>query len=405
MLFRSQKGVYAITFFGNGTIFDGYATSRMFWMITSSYGGPQDAEQRDIRTAVQRAYNELTTINEWSYYYTHGRIITQDTYQTGTVAYNASTRILSLTGGTWPSWAKYGSVAIGRLIARVSKEGATNQELVMDPSVTFPSTLAAGQSYVLFRTDYPLPSDFRNMDEPSNEYNWWSGLYLKPDEAMKWERVGNRSGKPWHWTILKDPDGTGYVLKLVGYPTSKETLDFTYRRYPRPLRWSGHEPAARFASVAGGNAGGVDPVEILATGASFSSTMVGSIFRRGTASAYPGSLESLTPYESEHLIEAVGQLTVPNDLLQVTDAVDFATCRGLVTDPADVGRHMQTALHSCCEYWLTRIRGGKADQAFAAYQRDLRLAMEQDQLAPLAGRTQTVWNDGGWRSALRADQG
>ena len=28
-------------------------------LIVSSYGGAQDAEQRDIRTAVQRAYQEL----------------------------------------------------------------------------------------------------------------------------------------------------------------------------------------------------------------------------------------------------------------------------------------------------------------------------------------------------------
>ena len=37
-----QKGVYAITFFGNGSAFDGDATSRMFWMMTASYGGKWD---------------------------------------------------------------------------------------------------------------------------------------------------------------------------------------------------------------------------------------------------------------------------------------------------------------------------------------------------------------------------
>lgn len=373
-------------------------------LIVSSYGGPQDAEQRDIRTAVQRAYSEITTINEWSHYYTHGRIITQEPYQTGTVAFNASTNQLTLTGGTWPAWAKYGSVSIGRLIAKVDS-AVSGTVLKLDSSITFPSTLSAGQSYVLFRTDYPLPADFRNMDEPSNEFNWWAGLYLKPDEAMKLERVGNRSGRPWHWTILKNPDAQGYILKLVGYPTSKETLDFTYRRYPRAIKYSGHEPAARFLSLVGGDAGGFDSLEIVCASKSFLADMAGSVIRIGAQNVYPGALESLSPYTLERLITAVTDMSSTRDAVTVNESVDFSDSSALVTDPADVARHMEAALYSCCDYWLDRIRGGKADQSFATYQRDLRLAMEQDQLAPLSGRTREIWHDGGWRSPLKADEG
>lgn len=364
-------------------------------LIVSSYGGPQDAEQRDIRTAVQRAYNEVTTVNEWSYYQTHGRIITQTPYSTGTVAFNASTNQLTLTGGTWPSWATYGSISIGRLKANVASI-ASSTVLILDSAVTFAATLPAGQSYVLYRTDYPLPSDFRNMDEPSNEFNWWSGLYLRPDEAMKLERVGNRSGRPWHWTILKDPDGTGYVLKLVGYPTSAETLDFTYRRYPRPMKRSGHEAISRIVCT---ESTGTEALVDAAI-----PDFEGAILRLGTAADYPGSVESMTPYVEERLItqyiDETGLNVSPS--LNVTSG---ANLKSIVTDPADVGRHMQIALHSCAEYWLTRIRGGKSDQAFATYQRDLRLAMEQDQLAPLSGRAREMWHDGGWRSPLRADEG
>jgi hypothetical protein len=369
-------------------------------LIVSSYGGPQDAEQRDIRTAVQRAYSEVTTINEWSHYYTHGRVITQPQYQTGTVAFNASNNQLTLSGGSWPEWATSGSVAIGRLIAKVAaKESST--VLTLDPTLTFPSNYSAGQAYVLYQTDYALPADFRNMDEPSNEYNWWSGLYLKPDEAMKLERVGNRSGRPWHWTVLKNPNGSGYILKLVGYPTSQETLDFTYRRYPRQMRWSGHEPAARFAQLS--NAGG--GLWLYTADGSFSSSMVGSVLRLSTAvSQYPGPLESLTPYVEELLIQDIQMAELANDSV-VVGAHTSDSVAGIVTDPADVARHMQTALHSCAAYWLDRIRGGKAEQSFSTYQRDLRLALEQDQLAPLSGRTREIWHDGGWRSPLKADEG
>jgi len=366
-------------------------------LIVSSYGGPQDAEQRDIRTAVQRAYSEVTTVTEWSHYYQHGRIITQPQYQTGTVAFNATTNQLTLSGGTWPTWAASGSVSIGRAIAKVATR-VSPTILALDTTLTFASTLAAGQAYVLYQTDYALPADFRNMDEPSNEFNWWSGLYLKPDEAMKLERVGNRSGRPWHWTVLKNPNGSGYILKLVGYPTSQETLDFTYRRYPRQIKYSGHEPRVRTGTITVSSS-----VEITSADANFPPDCPGSIIRIGTASEYPGSIESMTPYTEEHLIasrpgEDVIFIAPPGSSLE-------SSYKYLITDPADVARHMQTALHSCASYWLDRIRGGKADQSFSTYQRDLRLALEQDQLAPLSGRTREIWHDGGWRSPLKADEG
>lgn len=368
-------------------------------LIVSSYGGPQDAEQRDIRTAVQRAYSEVTTIHEWSHYYQHGRIITQPQYQTGTVAYNSSTRQLTLTGGTWPAWAESGSVSIGRAIAKVGAR-VSNTVLTLDSTLTFASTLAAGQAYVLYQTDYALPADFRNMDEPSNEFNWWSGLYLKPDEAMKLERVGNRSGRPWHWTVLKNPNGSGHILKLVGYPTAQETLDFTYRRYPRQIRYSGHEPSMRFASITAN-----DPLERTTASGAFTAPMVGSVMRIGTTSDFPGPIESLNPYVSEAAITQITTLVNSNDTALVDSPDTIANQKAIITDPVDVARHMEVALHSCAAYWLDRIRGGKAEQSFSTYQRDLRLALEQDQLAPLSGRTREIWHDGGWRSPLKADEG
>lgn len=371
-------------------------------LIVSSYGGPQDAEQRDIRTAVQRAYSELTTINEWSHYVTHGRVITQEPYETGSVAFDSATNELTLTGGTWPAWAKYGSVSIGRLIAKVDSQTSATV-LKLDPTLTFPNTLSAGQAYVLFRTEYPLPADFRNMDEPSNEFNWWAGLYLKPDEAMKLERVGNRSGRPWHWTIVKNPDAAGYVLKLVGYPTAKETLDFTYRRYPRAIKYSGHEPTVRISSV---SVNEDSVVTWSAPNPAVPLAATGSIIRLGTGAAYPGPIESMTPYNVEaQITEIQGTRQVLAAGLAGFPPTTYSATAAIITDPADVARHMEAALYSCCDYWLARIRGVKADDAFATYQRDLRLAMEQDQLAPIAGRSRAIWHDGGWRSPLRADEG
>jgi hypothetical protein len=366
-------------------------------LIVSSYGGPQDAEQRDIRTAIHRAYDELTTIRDWAYYHVHGRVILQAPYDTGSVTSSGVT--VTLTGGTWPSWAATGAyLKVGEEICRVATR-TSNSVIVLDSALSLKANVTASP-YILYRTVYPLPSDFRNLDEPSDEYNWWSGLYVTPDQAMKLERVSNSSGEPYHWTVVKDPDSTGWAIKVIGYPTGTQTLDFTYRRAARPIRWSGHEANARAGTITSQY---VAPVlDVNGAGTNFQASMAGSILRIGDASNHPGPIESLTPYTAEMLILSVND----NEELTTQGSLELLTpTKYLITDPIDVAAHMAGAMDSACDYWLARIRGTGEDKAFSMYQRDLRLAMEQDQLAPLSGRSRYVWHDGGWRSSLQADAG
>lgn len=284
------------------------------YLIVSSFGGPQDAEQKDIKQAIIRSYDELTTMRDWAYYHVHGRIILQAPYATGTVTSSGTT--VTLTGGTWPSWAATGAyLKVGEEICRVATR-TSGSVVVLDSGLSLKADVAS-QPFTLYRSVYALPSNFRNMDEPSDEYNWWSGLYVTPDEAMKIERVSNSSGEPYHWTVIPDPGGTGWAIKLIGYPTKLETLDFTYRR-----------------SAA--------------------------------------DISSLAPTSTTRL-----------------DLPDF----------------LATAMHSAAEYWLARIRKTGEEKAYQFYQRDLRLALEQDQLAPLSGRSREIWHDGGWRSPLGPDEG
>jgi hypothetical protein len=126
--------------------------------------------------------------------------------------------------------------------------------------------------------------------------------------------------------------------------------------------------------------------------------------RIGPAGSPVGPIESLTPYAYEAII-----VSVDPDQREVALGASALNQNGtyaaIITDPIDVAPHMQQAVDSCCDYWLARIRGQKPDDAFTMYQRDLRLAFEQDQLAPLSGRSQEIWHDGGWKSPLKVDRG
>lgn len=364
-------------------------------LITSSFGGPQDAEQRDIRTAVQRAYAELTQIRDWAYYHVHGRIYLEASATgTGVAAGGGAVTFSSLLfpGSATGQPASHYTLRVRDINYPIVSYVDGSEVSIANTALTFPP----GTACTVFRSIYPLPDDFRNLDEPSDEFNWWAGLYVTPDEAMKIERVSNSSGAPFHWTVIKDPATNGWALKLVGYPTKVETLDFTYRRTARPIRYSGHESVARQGTIAITNS------SVGGSGTAFAANMVGSILRVGDTTNSPGPLASITPYASEALIKTRASATA-----MTTEAVAnaAASTKYLITDPLDLAPHMTNAMYSAAEYWLARIRNQKPDNAFAMYQRDLRLAMEMDQLAPLSGRSREIYHDGGWKSPLKPDAG
>ena len=363
-------------------------------LITSSFGGSQDAEQKDIRSAVQRAYNEVAYLRDWEFYVTHGRVNLEPTW-TGTVTFDKSTETLTKqTGDAFPANAKYYKVRIGNVVANI-KTRSSDSALVLDPTITFANNISSAETATLYRSEYPLPSDFRNVDSPIDENTWTSFCYVTPDQAMKMERSQVVEGSPHYWTIVKDPDSlTGFVVKILGYPTVAETLDFTYRRTPRQLRISGHETNSRAGTIS------TSGTAVTGSTTAFSSNMVGSILRIGTAADLPDTLGSITPFEAESEIASYSSAT---SIATVDILSTYSDVKYLVTDPVDAPPHMTNCILSAAEYWLSRTRNQDAEGAFAMYQRDLRLALESDQLAPMSGATRVVWDTYGWRSPLKED--
>ncbi len=361
-------------------------------LIVSSYGGAQDAEQRDIRTAVQRAYQELGWIKDWEYHQQTARVVIEPAWQ-GTVTFDATTRTVTRSvGDPFPAGAAYCFIRINDVIAKVATR-TSSSVLVLDSVMTYPENFDTAVTALLYRTLYPLPTDFRNLDKPIDEHSWSAFSYVSQDEAMKIERVLDAQGPQAYWTVTRDDQTGGWAIRIIGYPARLETIDFTYRRSPRTLRYSGHEANSRAGTItAAGTA-------VTGSGTAFTSAMIGSVLRVGTPSASPETLAGLNPYVSEAKITAVSSATA----LTVDKSVTASAAKYLITDPVDFPPGMHNCLHSGCEYWLARTRGNKPEQAFAMYQRDLRLAMENDQLAPLSGARRVMWDLSGWRTTPQPD--
>lgn len=361
-------------------------------LITSSFGGPQDAEQRDIRTAVQRAYQELAWMRDWQYYHTHGRIVFQDDW-IGSVTYASSTRTLTkVTGDSFPADATRFHIRIGDIVCRIQTR-VSNTQLILDATLRLSDDIDQAVEARLYRSVYPLPADFRNIDAPIDESSWTGFQYVSQDLAMKMERADDIAGPPAYWTVRKDPDSMGYAIQVLGYPVKVEALDFTYRRSPRPMRLSGHETPARQGTVT------VSGTSASGSGTAFSADMVGSVLRLGTPAAVPDSYGSMNPYAAQARITAISNTSTAT----IDTSLSYSGVKYVVTDPVDMPAGMHNAMLSACEYWLARIRDKSPDKAFGLYQRDLRLAMENDAVAPSMGADRVVWDAYGWRSPLLPD--
>src|ERR1022692_348897 len=125
-------------------------------------GDAETRNERFARRAIQMAVNDLHSKRTWACFYKRGRIVTNPVYQTGTIAYLASSgaipRQVTLTGGVWPAWAGDGIIRIGNIVwpawARVS-DTVLQLQTAMASQIDIPSTV-----YTLTQEVYPLPVDF-----------------------------------------------------------------------------------------------------------------------------------------------------------------------------------------------------------------------------------------------------
>jgi hypothetical protein len=329
--------------------------------------------QRDIVRAIQQAHTELANAHAWEYYESEYRIRLSAPYSTGTITYDHTggtyEREVTLASGTWPSWAASGKLRIGATNHNVATR-ESDTVITLDPSLNPGTDVAAGTSYTLFRSEYPLPQDMISMSSPLNEDNWWYNSYVTPNAFLRLEKHGYTTGSTYAWTIKGDPNNLSQLVIAV-YPAADagDSMDFMYRRRPRRLLISG----AKTAHTQGTIATTSGSTTVTGTGTSFDSSMVGSLFRRGDATNTPDGIYGLNPYQEERSIIAVASTTS-----LTLDAGSSATSSGvkyMVTDPVDIEHSMANLFLRCCEKQIAQGRRMEdVAQIVALYDMELRKA-------------------------------
>jgi len=229
--------------------------------------------------------------------------------------------------------------------------------------------------------EYALPADMFSVDSMMPEHRLALATYVSPFEWMQLDVLKMALGQPLFWTVMRSTDPAKfdtYVMRVAGRPVDGEVMHFTYRRKPRALRYTGYEQGSRAGTISASGAA------VAGAGTAFDKGMEGAALRLGTPANYPESLSGIHPYREQLKIATV---TDADSLSLVSPASPCMACKYTVTDILDIADTMYRAVLSATEMWYAQLQGKNVDGATAVYYRNLKLAFEQDAVAPLTGQS------------------
>lgn len=334
---------------------------------------------RVSKRAIQNTLRTLPRMHRWTYYYNHGRINTFGTYSTGTVAFDytggAYERMLTLTGGTWPSWAIDGTIRIGGAnykISGIQSSTVATLDLIQSPTGDVP----AGTSYTLFCDEYILPLDFISSDEGLDRNSFACLSYVHPRQWLSNVETGhNYSGDPYLFTITGHSVLQGRLaFRVYPYPTADKSFDYLYQRGPRPAVIDNYSTGTVSA-----NANSGPTTTVTATGANFTSSLTGSIIRiSADATEFPTGIDGDYAAEYERQIIAVtsSSTVIVDEPIYTT----FSARKYVVSDPIDVEQGaMLDAFLRGCEHQVCHLRSkSNADDMYKVYLDSVRMAQASD---------------------------
>lgn len=302
---------------------------------------------RHAKRAIDEAYYQICNARLWHYYMTVGRINTVASYDTGTVAYTHSTRTVTLTGGTFPSWAAQGVIQIDGIEYQVT-ERTSGSAIILSVNSNPGANVSSGTAYTIYRDTYTLPVDFTSMGTLFDVAN---GSILTKLEVNEWNLMRRNqltADLPRYYCITQDPDYQGVLaLRLNPPPDAIYVLDYPYRRKPRQLQVANYSTGTVATST----------TTVTGTSTAWSSKMIGSVIRFSeTSTTAPTGVSGDNPFVYERIITDVASatsLTIDSALTSELSGVKYT-----ISDPIDLEHGaMYTAFLRATECFLAGALG------------------------------------------------
>ncbi len=274
------------------------------------------------RLAVQQGIKDLGAQRDWSDRKAWFNFASNADYSTGTIAYDhtggAYERLVTLTDGTWPSWAASGTVLISNVPYLVERR-LSDTTLTLRPTSNPGADVASGTSFYIYQEYYPLPADCSGNCY-LQRLNDFDPQPVTPAEFHTLKESQEYIGQPRSFTVLPHPSNAKQnAVWFYPAPTSAEAFMALYRR--RSLTLDVVDYSTGTVSVSGGG------TVVTGSGTAFSAEMVGGVFRFGTTASVPESRESTSNAfveEAEILaVDSATSLTLATPVVNAFSSVKF----------------------------------------------------------------------------------
>ena len=292
------------------------------------------------------------------------------------------------------------------------------------------------------QTYYDLPDDLKDIDTLVTNTVGTLHTYITPQEWQRLEINTRGAGEPYYYTIMRsDQRPDRYQVRFVGVPTNGTVVHYTYRIIPQPIKYMGYERLCRQGTVSVTLDEDTNTPIVTGVGTAFPQDCAGAYIRFGADGMEADPAGSTMPFVMERRIEkwnsssellvstqtifnrygpygppspdeydggVVGASYTPPQVVYASESATLPTkSKYAITDVIDASPQMYTAILSACEMWYARVVGKPNEAAMVAFNRDVRLAMENDAVTPMSGRpTTSIYptpRSAGWYSSLRAD--
>jgi hypothetical protein len=328
---------------------------------------PSEQARRDVVRAALEAYRDLANAFNWSYLYTHSRIITSAAFdgaaEGATIAYDHEgvtyPRQMTITGAMWPDWAADGAIRVGNVSFKVAERKSATV-ITLDETINPGADIASGTEFTLYRDTYLLPEDYIAQDQALYEQNFGGMSYTHPRDWLYSSRYVFAQGQPYCYTVTGERQYPGRLtLKIYPWPSESKSIDFLYKRRFRPLA---------VVSESTGKASTTEGSAVLTgVGTAFTPRMVGSVVRISpNGTKLP---TSLIMGSNPAVFESVVTAYISATSIQVADVADIAysSVAYTISDPIDIEQGaMLNAYLRCVEKHIGMSRTLKDKPSAAA---------------------------------------
>ena len=371
-------------------------------LLTATGGGAQDGEHRAVRQAVVHGAREVFQARQWLWHTRTGSFTTTQVATTATaITVNSATITVASATGIVPG--RILSIDPGYFTATVRVVSVQGNTVTLNRPASA-SLVAPNTAAVLAQTYYDLPANVKDIDALCTETVGTLHCYVSPTEWQRLEVNTRGAGEPYYYTIMRsDVNPDRYQVRFVGVPTDGTVVSYTFRYIPEPIRLMGYEPSCR----AGTATVSANSTTVTLTGNTLPQLLADTVIRFGTATTNADPIGALNPFIYERrIISRVNDttLTIDSALPAAVSGVKYA-----ISDLLECSPQMYTAILSASEMWFARLAGKPAVEVVQLFNRDLRLAMENDVVSPLSGRLRMsefpTARSMGWKSSHLPDQG